>query len=51
MTKMRRLDTAFGEYGGARTFGDTSQLLPYGVPLTAGTIGVLLLYYAGGWLS
>ena len=50
MTKMRRLDTAFGEYGGARTFGDTSQLLPYGVPLTAGTIGILLTYYFGGWL-
>jgi len=51
MTKMRRIDTAFGEYGGARTFGSTSQLLPYGVPLTAGTIGVLLTYYFGGWLS
>lgn len=49
--KMQRLDTAFGEYGGARTFGSTSQLLPYGVPLTAGTIAVLLTYYFGGWLS
>ncbi len=51
MTKMRRLETAFSEFGGARTFGHTSQLLPYGVPLTAGTIGVLLTYYCGGWLS
>lgn len=51
MTKMRRLETAFGEFGGARTFGVTSQLLPYGVPLTAGTIAVLLTYYLGGWLS
>ena len=50
MTKVKRLDTAFGEYGGARTFGSTSQLLPYGVPLTVGTIGVLLTYYIGGWL-
>jgi prepilin peptidase CpaA len=50
MTKMRRLDTAFSAFGGAKTFGDTSQLLPYGVPLTAGTIGVLLTYYIGGWL-
>ncbi len=50
-TKLRRWDTAFGEFGGARSFGDTSQLLPYGVPLTAGTIGVLLTYYFGGWLS
>ena len=50
MTKVKRFDTAFGEYGGARTFGSTSQLLPYGVPLTVGTIGVLLTYYIGGWL-
>jgi prepilin peptidase CpaA len=51
LTKMKRWDTAFGEYGGARTFGETSQLLPYGVPLTIGTIGVLLVYYFGGWLG
>ncbi len=51
MTKIRRVDTAFGEFGGARTFGATSQLLPYGVPLTAGTIAVLVTYYVGGWLS
>lgn len=50
MTKMRRFDTAFGEFGGAKTFGNTSQLLPYGVPLTAGTLGVLLTHYFGGWL-
>lgn len=50
-TKLRRLDTAFGEFGGARTFGNTSQLLPYGVPLTAGTLVVLLTYYLGGWLT
>lgn len=49
--KLRRWDTAFGEYGGARSFGATSQLLPYGVPLTFGTIGVLLTAYFGGWLS
>ena len=51
MVKMKRLDTAFGTFGGAKTFGDTSQLLPYGVPLTAGTIGILLTGYFGGWLS
>lgn len=51
LTKMRRLDTAFGTFGGAKTFGHTSQLLPYGVPLTAGTIAVLLTYYCGGWLT
>ncbi|MBL8879015.1 MAG: prepilin peptidase [Phycisphaerales bacterium] len=51
MSKMRRLDTAFGEFGGARTFGQTSQLLPYGVPLTAGTLAVLFTHYFGGWLT
>jgi len=50
LAKFRRLDTAFSEFGGARSFGQSSQLLPYGVPLTAGTIGVLLTYYFGGWL-
>jgi prepilin peptidase CpaA len=50
MNKMRRADTMLGEYGGVKTFGETSQLLPYGVPLTAGTICVLLTYYLGGWL-
>jgi prepilin peptidase CpaA len=50
MSKFRRLDTAFSEIGGAKTFGESSQLLPYGVPLTAGTIGVLLAHYFGGWL-
>ena len=48
--KFRRLDTAFSDFGGAKSFGDSSQLLPYGVPLTVGTIGVLLTYYLGGWL-
>jgi len=51
MTKVRSAETAFSEFGGARTFGATSQLLPYGVPLTAGTLVVLLTYYLGGWLS
>lgn len=51
MTKMKRLDTAFGEFGGAKTFGATSQLLPYGVPLTAGTWVVLLASYFGGWFA
>jgi prepilin peptidase CpaA len=50
MSKFRRLETAFSDFGGAKTFGESSQLLPYGVPLTAGTIGVLLTYYIGGWL-
>lgn len=41
--------TMFTEYGGAKTFGETSQLLPYGVPLTAGTLLVLGFKMLGGW--
>jgi prepilin peptidase CpaA len=51
MLKMRSGNTAFSEFGGARTFGVTSQLLPYGVPLTTGTLAVLSTYYFGGWLT
>jgi hypothetical protein len=50
VSKLRRFETAFSEFGGAKTFGNTSQLLPYGVPLTIGTIGVLFTSYWGGWL-
>lgn len=50
VAKLRRWETAFSDFGGARSFGETSQLLPYGVPLTIGTIGVLLTWYCGGWL-
>ena len=30
--------TLFSEFGSAKSFGSTSQLLPYGVPLTIGTL-------------
>lgn len=39
--KMSRRETMFGEYGSAKSFGSTSQLLPYGVPLTIGSLGIL----------
>lgn len=32
--------TMFSEFGSAKSFGNTSQLLPYGVPLTIGTLTV-----------
>ena len=32
----------FGEFGSAHSFGESSQLLPYGVPLTIGATAVLL---------
>lgn len=41
--------TFFGEYGSAKSFGTTSQLLPYGVPLTAGTLIILAAKMFGWW--
>lgn len=36
--KVTSRSTLFSEFGSAKSFGDTSQLLPYGVPLTIGTL-------------
>jgi hypothetical protein len=41
--------TLFSEFGSARSFGVTSQLLPYGVPLTAGTLVILAAKSLGAW--
>lgn len=38
----------FSEVGSAKSFGATSQLLPYGVPLTAGTL-LILAAKVFGW--
>lgn len=48
-TKMRSYRTMFSEYGSARSFGDTSILLPYGIPLTIGSLGILVNQYFGWW--
>jgi len=42
MLKVRSWNNAFGEFGSAKSFGSTSQLLPYGVPLTIGSLIVLV---------
>jgi len=47
--KLSRWDTAFGEFGSARSFGATSSLLPYGIPLTIGSWIVLTLNLWGAW--
>ena len=39
----------FSEFGSAKSFGTTSQLLPYGVPLTAGTLIILGAKMFGWW--
>lgn len=49
MAKVSRWDTAFGEYGSARSFGATSSLLPYGIPLTIGSWIVLGATLCGVW--
>lgn len=49
-TKMQSRDTMFGEFGSAKSFGDTSMLLPYGVPLTAGSLIVLSGYLFDWWV-
>lgn len=41
--------TMFSEFGSAKSFGNTSQLLPYGVPLTGGTLIVLAAKMFGWW--
>ena len=42
MVKVQSRDTAFGEFGSAKSFAEGgSQLLPYGVPLTIGSLIVL----------
>ncbi len=45
--KIMSRDTIFSEFGSAKSFGETSQLLPYGVPLT---IGTLIVFFGQLWI-
>jgi prepilin peptidase CpaA len=45
--KLSHRSTIFSEFGSAKSFGETSQLLPYGVPLT---IGTLIVFFGKSWL-
>jgi prepilin peptidase CpaA len=49
LMKMSRWETAFGEFGSARSFGKTSSLLPYGIPLTIGAWITLAAQMSGWW--
>ena len=49
MAKCSSTRTLFSEFGSAKSFGVTSQLLPYGVPLTAGTLIILAARSFGAW--
>ena len=46
--KVSNRSTVFSEFGSAKSFGETSQLLPYGVPLT---IGTLMVFFSQHWLG
>ncbi len=46
--KVADRSTVFSEYGSAKSFGNSSQLLPYGVPLT---IGTLIVFFGHAWLG
>ncbi|MCP4593947.1 MAG: prepilin peptidase [bacterium] len=50
MVKVQSRDTAFGEFGSAKSFANNgSQLLPYGVPLTIGSLIVLAGQVSNWW--
>jgi len=49
LAKCSSRQTLFSDFGSAKSFGSTSQLLPYGVPLTAGTLLILAAKSFGWW--
>lgn len=49
LVKCTSRQNVFSEFGSAKSFGTTSQLLPYGVPLTGGTLIVLAAKMFGWW--
>lgn len=49
LTKCSNPQLIFDEFGSAKSFGSTSQLLPYGVPLTGGTLVILAAKVFGWW--
>lgn len=50
MTKMRRWKTAFSDFGSVQVLKSTSQLLPYGVPLSIGALIVMFSRGADWWM-
>lgn len=49
MAKCSNREALFDETASAKSFGQTSQLLPYGVPLTGGTLVILAAKMFGWW--
>ncbi len=50
MTKLRSFKTAFSEFGSVKVLRSTSQLLPYGVPLSIGALVVMFSQGANWWM-
>jgi prepilin peptidase CpaA len=49
MAKVSSAKTAFSEFGSARTLSQASAVMPYAVPLSIGTVIVLVSNYSGWW--
>ncbi len=47
--KITHKETLFSDYASAKGFGHTSQLLPYGVPLTIGSLAILAAQLKWCW--
>ncbi len=50
MTKLRSFKTAFSDFGSVKVLQSTSQLLPYGVPLSIGALVVMFSQGANWWI-
>ena len=50
MTKLKSLKTAFSDFGSVKALQSTSQLLPYGVPLSIGALLVIFSQGANWWM-
>lgn len=49
MTKMCRRDTVFSEYGSARSMSQSAGMLPYAIPLSIGSLLVVVSNLSGWW--
>ncbi|MFQ5429819.1 MAG: prepilin peptidase [Phycisphaerae bacterium] len=49
LTKVGTLRTAFSEYGSTRQLSASAAVLPYAIPLSIGTLFVLVSNYSGWW--
>ena len=50
MTKLKSFKTAFSNFGSVQVLRSTSQLLPYGVPLSIGALVVMFTQGAEWWM-